>query len=418
MMNKRTPSFAFSTPFSWRQRQSAVESWQRPAQRLTRRRAEIPRQKTHHSIPSRRPRGSSSVKALFIWSNDFEDDGDETEGRTEDHSSGRDIAGDDDVLDASDEVDASEESTWNSNWHRGRSEPPSMGNSAYYDGEGHTNDDTWGSTGSTDDNKNGAFSSGPTEVMNNGIYTVLRGQTSGPHDLDRMRRVTSDCVLGAFRKAVTGILGTLPADAYDVVITCDRPAVSRMMQSGLCTGYSMRNAEIRMILNEAMSARRSTDDSSDGVLRSARVDTSAARGSVRWWDGELEVAQDMAVRDFIARLEAENELLRERLSAATRQPSDGNKLIAFMKTLNAEKLTALQADMTDLAADAFTRTIHSTLGDLDSNHVQTSYSVRRDYLGQLLLWCLHVGYTVRNIEKRLEMTRIFEQAEAFTGPWV
>lgn len=248
----------------------------------------------------------------------------------------------------------------------------------------------------------------------------------------------SESAADAFRRIVTGILGTIPGDTYEVVITSDRGGVSRLMQSSLSTGYALRNAEFRMILNESMQTqfvspqndlKTSLRDLSDStgvkdlfssepdymrsVPKRGKVDASAIRGSVQWWDSEREVKQEMNGPDYVAKLEAENELLRERLAATQIHDANSNRLMDFMRTLNPEKIAALQVNLSADAVDAFKRVVKSVLGDLSPGKVQMTYTTNRDYLGQLTFWCLLVGYCIRNLEKRLEMTKIFESTEAF-----
>lgn len=271
----------------------------------------------------------------------------------------------------------------------------------------------------------------------NPLYSALTQQTSGPDDIDRLRSMSSESASDAFRRIVIGILGTIPTDTYEVVISTDRTGVSRLMQSSLSTGYALRNAEFRMVLNESMATsgtreRTAISDSGDSptvhdlftsepeymkhVPRKGRVDARELDGAVRWWDTERQAKQEMGGADYIAKLEAENELLRERLAATQLHDANNNKLMDFMRTLNPEKIAALQADLSGEAVDAFKRVVRNVLGELSSTKVQMTYSTSRDYLSQLTFWCLLVGYCIRNIEKRYEMTKVFQETGAIAEP--
>lgn len=313
------------------------------------------------------------------------------------------------------------------------------------------------------------FGSEPTLEDTNGacrLFDSLRQYTKGPDDLARLRSDASEYASDAFKRTVLGIVGALPSEAYEVTITSDRSGLRRLLVSSLSTGYALRNAEFRMILNESLSPTfgstssssahqshtqtpslpedavqdtppkrgrpvsgkksptSSMDDSSQSepeymknVPFRERVDASSLDGNVQWWDTTLGARQEMNAKDYVARLEAENELLRDRLRASVGyEDQGGNKLLDFMKTMSKDKIEALQSDMSAMTEDTFRRVVKSILGDVDSIKVQTTYSTNRDYLAQLTFWCLLVGYTVRNLEKRVEMQALFEGSESSQTP--
>lgn len=279
------------------------------------------------------------------------------------------------------------------------------------------------------------------EEHGNDLFMAVKEYSSGPDDVDRLREFTSDSAADAFRRIVVGILGSIPADTYEIVITSDRSGLSRLMRSSLSTGYAMRNAEFRMLLNESMASSSTVGagqsstfpDNGEGnsasvhdlftaepdyvrnVASKGTVDASTLDGTVRWWDRERQVKLEMSGSDYVSKLEAENELLRERLAAAQLHDATNNKLMHFMRTLNPEKIASLQANLSNDALDSFKRTIKSVLGNLSSDKVQMTYSTGRDYLAQVTFWCLLVGYCVRNVEKRMEMNRAFQESNGFSG---
>lgn len=378
---------------------------------------------SHHPpvlpLRRRRPRCAFQTTAIFLWSNDYDDDEND----------------DDDVDDTTGEG-AEDEGMYSTD----SKTTEEFGSGSTYSGKKDSTPGAWDPFGNT---TKAVFDD---SMHTNPVYSALRAHTSGPDDIDRMHGLTSDSATDAFRQVITGIFGTMPTDAYDIVITSDRASVSRLMQSALSTGYAIRNAEIRMLLNETMSSRGTCSSDKEGSSPHAssppgkapattvfegfisdgdfirtlswrgNVDVSKVKGSVRWCDLEGERGRHLDAKDYIERLEAENELLRERLSASTWNGGESNRLIEFMKTLNADKLATLQTSITLEGANALKETVRNVLGKLDGRYVQTTHAMRRDYLAQVSQWCLFVGYTVRNIEKRLEMTRMFEETEAIAGP--
>lgn len=425
--------------------------------------------------PRRRPRtGARGVRAVFIWSSDgFGDDGgDAGDGEEEEEPEGDDVEVGEEG-DGEADAGAYDDGVLGGGWQKGQpGRGVDMGMGGPDAGKGKSLDDTM------------------SAERGNRLYGALRDNTNGPDDVDRLRVLASDNASDAFRRIVMGILGTIPGDTYEVVITSDRGGVSRLMQSSLSTGYALRNAEFRMILNETMSTAPadhqptkkdpgpvsahgaplepvgssssptagppaptaprppaadtgddttvaagdvadSSSDASGGagamgsglhdlfaseaepdylrnVPRRGKVDLSDVKGGVQWWDTNRESKQEISAVDYVAKLEAENELLRERLEATSMHDANSNKLMDFMRTLNPEKIAALQSNLSPDAVDAFKRVINSVLGQLSPSKVQMTYSTSRDYLAQLTFWCLLVGYCLRNLEKQIEMTKIFE----------
>lgn len=310
----------------------------------------------------------------------------------------------------------------------------------------------------------GAFGGAATALLDgagagNALYDALRGMSGGPDDVERLKMEVSEDANDAFRRTVVGIVGALPSDAYEVTITSDRAGLSRLMHSSLCTGYALRNAEVRLTLNNALNDALATGKSNgnatgavgsigDGKRKTAKrgrpskkvassegeskssgskaepdymssvpfrgkVDSSGVSGDVSWWSPSLEARQEMSGAEYVSKLESENELLRDRIAASeSHDKRDGNRILQFMKTLSMEKITTLQQDISSLAEDAFRQILSSVLGEVNSMKMQTTYSTSRDYLGQITLWCLLAGYMIRNMEKRHEMQTLFASTES------
>lgn len=347
---------------------------------------------------------------LFIWSPEFEEEANDEELQDDGGENGQELRGESDG-------DSYDENILNDPWkHQNNSKEESK--------EGEENLDT-----GMVHNDEGEHAE---DDLGRKLAEMVRNYSTGPDDVDRLRRMATDCSVDAFRKIVMGIFGSIPGDAYDIVITSDRRGMSRLMQSSMSTGYTLRNAEFRMVMNESMNPDVGKRKGCEGegmfdlfssepdymlsVPRRGKVDTRALEGIVRWWDSEKEVKREMDGIDYVRKLEAENELLRERLAAVQTHDANNNKLLDFMRTLSPEKISSIQAILSSDSLAAFKVIITSVLGDMNSKKVQMTYSTSRDYLAQLQFWCLLVGYSIRNFEKRLEMTKIFETTQEFAEP--
>lgn len=379
----------------------------------------------------RRPRRAANVHAVFIWSSEgpFEDE-DKRDGDSDADadSNEHDLTDDHQELAENDFSSKYEHPVFGRSWRK-KHDP-------FDDIRGRSTDPH------ADEFSPAIDMAAQPGVHGNKIYAALRSYSSGPDDIDRIRAMTTDDAADAFRRVVTGIFGSIPGDAFEIVINTDRNGVSRLMQSSLATGYALRNAEFRMMLNDRMSpsfSDRSSGTSRDtfrqkdfstsgmpdlfasepdymrGVPKRGRADFSSVNGSVKWWDAERGAESEMSASDYVAKLEAENELLRERLDASKLHDANSNKLLDYMRTLSPEKIASLQANLSADALDAFKRTVKSVLGELSPSKVQMTYSTSRDYLGHLAFWCLLIGYHARNLEKRLEMARMLEVAESLSG---
>lgn len=350
-------------------------------------------------VARKRPRGArGGVRAMFIWSNDG-------------------LFGDDEKMHSSDSADGEGAGAGGGGGDEDGEEVRDL-NGTENGYEHPVFGRSWGaSLGET--NKNEA-SVGARKLLD-----ALRHLTKGPDDVDGIRARTSEEAADAFRRIVMGIFGTVPGDSFEIIVNTDQSGVSRLMQSALATGYALRNAEWRMTVSDALGTTQLAADAAAktdapvflrDVPRRGAVRITEVGGTVHWWDGDREERCEMEAREYVSKLEAENDLLRERLNAAQVHGSNANKLLDYMRTVSPEKIAALQKDMSEDALETFKVLIKNVLGGFTPEKVQISYSTSRDYLGQLSFWCLLVGYHVRNLEKKLEMSRMLELIEPVVAP--
>eukprot|EP00178_Gracilaria_changii_P023254 TRINITY_DN70576_c0_g1_i1.p1 TRINITY_DN70576_c0_g1~~TRINITY_DN70576_c0_g1_i1.p1 ORF type:complete len:454 (-),score=104.77 TRINITY_DN70576_c0_g1_i1:1351-2544(-) len=378
------------------------------------RNALAPRRPPLPSTPPRRPR-RFPLHAVFIWSDDYADEAPDDADDAHD-----DDAAEHDFFEISDD-----------SWKRAErsidhSHPSASSFASHQFARRQSDDDAQQHA----DVPHSQHAASPHD--HNPLFAAIRSNTQGPDDMHRLRQLASEGATETFRDVVVGVLGNMPTDVYEVIITTDRNGMSRLMHSSLCTGYALRNAEFRMLLNDNMNSyhrshhERTRHDTSavrdlfaaepphvHNVPRTPKPDKSTLKGVVRWWDAEHQAKQELTAAEYVAKLEAENELLRERLTATHLNGANRNQLMAFVRTLTPQKLTELQSNLSEDVVAAFKSVVKSVLGELNVAKVQMTFSTTRDYLAQLTFWCLLVGYCLRNLEKRMEMTKIFENTEAY-----
>uniref|UniRef100_A0A7N0ZXR8 MAR-binding filament-like protein 1 n=1 Tax=Kalanchoe fedtschenkoi TaxID=63787 RepID=A0A7N0ZXR8_KALFE len=273
----------------------------------------------------------------------------------------------------------------------------------------------------------------------------------------------------AVKRTISGMLGLLPSDRFQVSIEALWEPVSNLLVSSMMTGYTMRNAEYRLCLernldlsDEDLEARKcSALDvleilSEGGDIPSVsrvdqqlpsksdiqRVENSADNGI----DGLGELTPQ--AQDYIAHLESSLSSLKKELrdlksknaAVYVRQlvGEEKNELLNYLRSLEPEKV----AELSEPASHEVRETVHSvvhgllatlspkiqskalpsdnTTGTLNvgsedcaellendtSLQFQPLISLSRDYLARLLFWCMLLGHYIRGLEHRMELARL------------
>jgi Protein of unknown function (DUF760) len=72
-----------------------------------------------------------------------------------------------------------------------------------------------------------------------------------PETVSRLSQPTSEEVLQVMERSVLSLLGHLPSEHFDVMITTDRENLGRLLASAMMNGYFLRAAEQRMDFERA-----------------------------------------------------------------------------------------------------------------------------------------------------------------------
>jgi hypothetical protein len=72
--------------------------------------------------------------------------------------------------------------------------------------------------------------------------------------INHLSKPTSNEVFQVMEHNITGILGNLPSDHFDVSITTSRENFGRMLASAMISGYFLRNAEQRLDFEKSIQA--------------------------------------------------------------------------------------------------------------------------------------------------------------------
>ncbi len=77
-------------------------------------------------------------------------------------------------------------------------------------------------------------------------------QAMQPETVAQLSRPNSPDVLQAMERNILGMLGNLPSEHFDVMITTSRENLGRLLASAMMSGYFLRNAEQRLSLEKSL----------------------------------------------------------------------------------------------------------------------------------------------------------------------
>lgn len=233
-------------------------------------------------------------------------------------------------------------------------------------------------------------------------------RTVQPEFMDHFFKRAPEQVVEAMRQTVTNMIGTLPAQFFEITVSTVGENLAQLMYSVMMTGYMFRNAQYRVDLTQSMAAalpdpdrpRLGDPNYEEGVQKAA------VGGEVLRWHKQHGPAP-MAAADYIELLEGEVAALRAQLEAGRRAAQGRNPLLDYLKGLqpqNLQELTASAGEDVLVAMNAF---IQRLLGVTDGADLKASPSeTSATELANLLYWLMVVGYSIRNIEVRYDMERV------------
>ena len=79
---------------------------------------------------------------------------------------------------------------------------------------------------------------------NNSLLQYIKSLS--PETVTQLSKPGSPEVLEAVERTIIGMLGSLPSENFNVMITTNRENLGRLLASAMLNGYLLRNAEQRM----------------------------------------------------------------------------------------------------------------------------------------------------------------------------
>ncbi|XP_016472244.1 uncharacterized protein LOC107794278 [Nicotiana tabacum] len=286
-----------------------------------------------------------------------------------------------------------------------------------------------------------------------------------PLDVSLIQKDVPPTTIDAMKRTISGMLGLLPSDQFQVLIEALWEPISKLLISSMMTGYTLRNAEYRLCLEKNLEIydrnidRQKQIDSKvgDETLLNENVSSQNSKHNRPTSEGKSELSPDIPdvgkmipeaqqyILDLQTRLASYKKELHEvkRKSAALQMQQfvgeEKNELLDYLRSLQPEKVAEL-SEPTSLEVKETIHSVvhgllatlsprmHSKASDLSDNtsagtvnvgaedsidlventsiHFQPQISLTRDYLARLLFWCMLLGHYLRGLEYRVELTEL------------
>ncbi|CAN1156265.1 hypothetical protein LINPERPRIM_LOCUS20108 [Linum perenne] len=289
-----------------------------------------------------------------------------------------------------------------------------------------------------------------------------------PLDVSLIQKDVPPTTLDAMKRTISGMLGLLPSDRFQVSIEALWEPLSKLLVSSMMTGYTLRNAEYRLCLernidieeenaescatesfevdvlgkvNSPIENQCMGNDIQSDKLAGDSADDNAIKGL-----GEIPLEAQQYILHLQSRLSSMKKELHEikrRSDALQMQQFVGeekNDLLDYLRSLKPEKVAELSEPTSAELKETIHSVVHGLLATLspkmhyksppraettsagtvngDSEdfaelventslpHFQAEISLTRDYLARLLFWCMLLGHYLRGIEYRMELMEL------------
>ncbi|VYS52413.1 unnamed protein product [Arabidopsis thaliana] len=283
-----------------------------------------------------------------------------------------------------------------------------------------------------------------------------------PLDVSLIQKDVPMTTLDAMKRTISGMLGLLPSDRFQVHIESLWEPLSKLLVSSMMTGYTLRNAEYRLFLEKNLDmsgggldshASENTEYDMEGTFPdedhvSSKRD-SRTQNLSETIDEEGLGRVSSEAQEYILRLQSQLSSVKKELQEMRRKNAalqmqqfvgeEKNDLLDYLRSLQPEKV----AELSEPAAPEVKETIHSVVHGLlatlspkmhskfpasevpptemvkaksdedcaelvenTSLQFQPLISLTRDYLARLLFWCMLLGHYLRGLEYRMELMEV------------
>jgi hypothetical protein len=228
---------------------------------------------------------------------------------------------------------------------------------------------------------------------------------SAPELVQNFARTAPPEVQLAIKTTVMSLFGSMSGGQIETSITGTTQNVASLMYSMQMTGYMLRNAEYRRSLKQSI-ARTSSMLPGDRPMAAPKIS-----GKIAINLGGQAIEVDAAA--YVADLHKEVEELKAALArvesdAQAKEAGGSSSLLAYMQSLPREGMQALSQGITPEVMECMQILIEAVLardtGVANAAAIVDSKGVK---LRELLVWQLVTGYTLRELEQKEELNKLF-----------
>ncbi|GAB4831788.1 hypothetical protein Ancab_005800 [Ancistrocladus abbreviatus] len=266
-----------------------------------------------------------------------------------------------------------------------------------------------------------------------------------PLDTSDIAQGVSDSAKDSMKQTISTMLGLLPSDQFSVSVRVSKLPLHRLLFSAIITGYTLWNAEYRISLMRNYELSYDSSESSNCLEETEVSEVNSV--DMEYGNGETCVDKSAKVLNhhaleglspkalsYVHQLEAElratkkevDEWKRDHMQMESKK-KDENELLQYLRSLEFDMVTELSQPSSmevkevihDLVQNILQRffkdetTLENTRdGTVGSSKDQQdgvkecceTTTASRDYLAQLLFWCMLLGHHLRGLENRLHLT--------------
>ncbi|GLU09137.1 hypothetical protein SLE2022_260110 [Rubroshorea leprosula] len=315
-----------------------------------------------------------------------------------------------------------------------------------------------------------AFSSNPNSSKKSALANLV--QEIEPLDVSLIQKDVPPMTLDAMKRTISGMLGLLPSDRFQVCIEALWEPLSKLLVSSMMTGYTLRNAEYRLCLERNLGIREldfgnqtlenSNFDLQEILLESTKINESPEENKLtsEYENITEDSSEDINVQGlgemspeaqrYILHLQSRLSLVKKELHEVKRKNAalqmqqfvgeEKNDLLDYLRSLQPEKVAELSEPTSPELKETIHSVVHGLLATLSpkihsnplsenapsgmlnignedcaelientSLQFQPLISLTRDYLARLLFWCMLLGHYLRGLEYRMELTELFDK---------
>ncbi|EOX98403.1 MAR-binding filament-like protein 1 isoform 2 [Theobroma cacao] len=283
-----------------------------------------------------------------------------------------------------------------------------------------------------------AFGSNPTPSKKSVLTNLI--QEIEPFDVSLIQKDVPPTTVDAMKRTISGMLGLLPSDRFQVFIEALWEPLSKLLVSSMMTGYTLRNAEYRLCLErnlgcegdlENQTSENSTFDLQGMLLDSTKINESLGKNDLssefekttedQFEDIEFQGLGGMSLetQKYILHLQSRLTSMKKELHEVKRKNAalqmqqfvgeEKNDLLDYLRSLQPEKVAELSEPTSPELKETIHSVVHGLLATLSPrmhSKFQPFISLTRDYLARLLFWCLLLGHYLRGLEYRMELMEL------------